>query len=184
MKLKDWKKFLPIIGIALFVYILVKIGISNVLREILKANLLFFFLALLLMFPLLLTQTFKWFAIARKQKIEVPFWRAFKINLITCFYSFITPSKLGTIMRAEYLRKYTKNIGKGISNFVLDKILDTASVFFIAILFSFIFQEFSFLPRFYFIIIFLAIVFLTFIFIKKERSRFLLGIFFRKLLPE
>ena len=134
-------------------------------------------------------QTLKWFIIARKQKIPVPFKEAIKMNLKSNFYGFITPSKIGAIIRAKYLKKYSGNLEKGICNFTLDKILDIISVMFIALIFSLIFyNKFSIFPNYsliigYLIILFIILIILMFVFINKERSKFFLRIIYRKLIP-
>lgn len=179
-----WRKYLPIIGILLFIYILYKINIINILEEIFNANIYFVLISFIFVFLGLITQTLKWHVIARKQKINIDFRESFNINFISNFYGFITPSKLGTIIRAEYLRKYTGNIGKGLCNFILDKIMDIASVIFIAITFSFIFKDKLDLPIGVFTMMFLGFVLVTLFFISKERSRFVLNFFYRKFLPE
>lgn len=180
-----WKKYLPLIGITLFIYILAKLDISKIFEEIKNSNLLYLGLSLIFVGFLLFTQTLKWFVIARHQKIKIGFFESFKINIISNFYGFITPSKIGTLIRAKYLRKYTDNVGKGISNYTLDKILDTISVFFIAIVFSIIFKEkFSELPIILFVIILMSLILAMFIFLKKERSRSILRIFYHKLIPK
>ena len=102
----NWKKYLPIIGIALFIYILIRINVFDVINEIKNADLFFLFIALVFVFIAMIIQTFKWFAIAVFQDIKVPFLEAFKINLIGNFYGLVTPSKIGTVIRAEYLKKY------------------------------------------------------------------------------
>lgn len=177
-----WRKYLPILGILIFVYLLIRINIVNILKELSSVNLFLIFIALILTFLLLIMQTFKWFLIARKQKIGVGFGEAFKINLIGNFYGFITPSKLGSVIRVDYLKKYTKNIGKGIGNFVLDKILDISSLFFLAILFV---SVFDFLPfkTGYLIFIFIIFIFGSFIFMKKERAHFILKFFYKRFIP-
>ncbi len=179
-----WRKYLPLVGLAIFAYILIKIGVADILSEIGKADFALLGIAVLFLPILFFTQTLKWFYIARKQKINVPLGEAFKINLITFFYGFITPSKLGTIIRADYLKKYTKNIGKGLSNFVLDKVFDIGSVFFLAIVFSFIFKDIlkSF-QRLYIIIILLVFICVVIVFMNKKRAKFFLGFFYRKLIP-
>ena len=181
-KPKTWKNFLPVIGILLFFYILFKINLVNVLEEIKKANIYFLLIALILLIIMLVIQTFKWHIIAVFQDIKVPFKESFKINLISNFYGLITPSKLGTIIRAEYLKKYTKNknIGKGLFNFTIDKILDSTSLIFIAILFSFVFKNKLNLPIGFFTGLFFVFVLLTLFFIKKERSKIVLRFFYRK----
>ena len=179
-----WKKLLPLIGIILFIYILVRIDVTNIFDEIVNANAFFLGISVLMVGVLMAVQTFKWFVIARKQKINVPFKEAFKINIISNFYGFITPSKMGNILRAEYLKKYSKSFSKGVSNFVIDKILDICSVFFLAIVFVFIYRnEFDFIPYNLFIIFFILLVFMLIIFLKKERSKKILKWFYRKLVP-
>lgn len=180
-----WKKYLPLIGIVLFVYILIKLDISKIIKEITNVNLFYLLISLIFVGLLFFTQTLKWFVIARKQKINIPFLEAFKINLISDFYGFITPSKIGCLIRAEYLRGYTKNIGKGISNFTLDKLLDIISVFFIAFIFLFIFKEkFPGLPIRFFAIVLISLILAMFIFLKKERGKFMLRFFYNKIVPK
>ena len=180
-----WKKVLPFIGVALFIYILIKLDISKIFEEIKNVNLSYLGLSLIFVGFLLVTQTLKWFVIARNQKINIPFLESFKINIISNFYGFITPAKIGSLIRAKYLRKYTDNIWKGISNFTLDKVLDIISVLFIAIIFLFIFKEkFPGLPIGFFGIIFILLILAMFIFLKKERSKFILRFFYNKIVPK
>jgi glycosyltransferase 2 family protein len=178
------KKWFPLIGILIFIYILIKIDLLEVLGEIKNANLMFIFIALLFVFIMFFIQTFKWFSIAVFQDIKMPFLDAVKINLITNFYGFVTPSKLGTIVRAEYLKKYTGNYGKGLCNFTLDKILDIASVIFLAILFSFMFKDKLNLPIGIFVLFFLCFILVSLFFMSKNRSKFILKIFYRRFVPE
>lgn len=180
------KKYLPVIGILLFGYIIFKLDFSNILKEIANAKVEYLFIAISFVFIHLITGTLKWFSIAKIQKINLPFFEALKINLISFFYGFITPSRIGGIIRAEYLKKYTKKgIGKGVSNFVLDKVLDLCSLVFLATIFSFVFRDLiSGSYFYYFIFIFIAFVISLIIFRDKKRTIFLLRIFYRKFIPE
>jgi len=183
----NWKKYLPIIGIILFIYILIKVNLMNVLEVIGKADPTLVLISLLFLFLVILPiQTFKWYIIAVFQDIKIPFKEAFKINIISNFYAFITPSKIGGVIRAEYLKKYTKdkNIGKGLFNFTIDKVLDISSVIFMAILFSFVFKDKLDLPLGFFTAMFLIFVLLILFFMKKERSKLVLSFFYRKIIPK
>lgn len=173
------KKYLPIIGIGLFIYILTKIGISQTIQEISQANLFFLLVAMLFVFVSLITGTLKWFIIARKQKIKVPFFQAFRINFISIFYGFVTPSKIGGIVRAEYLRKYNSNsLGKGVSNYILDKVLDLCSLGFLAVVFSFTFSLIS-MHYFYFAILGLILLVSALLMFRDEsRSKKVMRIFY------
>lgn len=184
------RKLLPFVGIVLFVYILVKIDLNEVFMEIRQADIIYLLISILFLIFMLIVGTFKWHVIALKQDIKVPFWEAFKINIISDFYGFVTPSKFGSIVRADYLKKYTNdNIGKGLFNFTLDKILDIASLFVLSILFAVILSskigkdQFS-LPIGLFITLFAVFVLISLVFINKKRSKFILRFFYRRLIPE
>jgi len=180
-----WKTLLSFFGIALFVYILFKINLGVVLQEIKNSDLGYLFLAISLVGFLLLTQTLKWHVIARKQKMNISFIESFKINLISGFYGFITPSKMGAIVRVDYLKKYSKDIGKGLANFVLDKILDIISVFLIFFVFFIKFKEkFSFVPILLLLGIFIAIVLFSFFIFKKNFVKPILKFLFERVVPK
>jgi len=179
------KKYISIIGVLLFVYILIKLKISAVFREVVNVNLYYFIVGLIFAIFFIIFQTSKWLMIAYKQNIILPFFEAIKINLMTHFYGFITPGRVGVIMRANYLKKYTKTIGGGICNFTLDKVLEISSVLFIAIISSLIFQQkFNVIPLPVSLILFFGMIILTIIFIDKNRSKFLLKFVYLKLIPE
>lgn len=183
--LKKIKKFLPIIGILIFLYILVKLDIRKIFEEITHAKINFLLIAVLFIFVSFITETLKWFSIARVQKTNIFFFQALKINIVSFFYGFITPSKVGGIMRAKYLKEYNNNVGKGVGNFVLDKVLDICSLVFLAILSSFIFKNILPINFFYYSITLLVMMILfLFIFFDIKKSRFLLRFFYRKFLPE
>ncbi|MBS3093288.1 flippase-like domain-containing protein [Candidatus Pacearchaeota archaeon] len=180
--MKHWKRLFPIIGIALFIYILINIDLTEVYGEIKNADLFYIFLAFVLLIIMLVVQTFKWYLVAVYQNITIPFRKAFEINLITNFYGFVTPSKAGGIVRAEYLREYThdKNIGKGLFNFTIDKILDTLSLIFLVIFFSFVFQDTLDIPLGTIVLFFIAFLIGIFIFMNKENSKYFLRFFYHR----
>lgn len=179
------KKYLPIIGILIFTYLLIKLDVTEIIKEIANVDIFFLLVALFISIISILTETMKWFVVARSQKIKVPFFEAVGINLIGSFYGFITPSKVGNIIRAEYLKKYSNDKrGKGISNFVLDKVLDICSLVLLVIVFSFVSLKFLSANYLYFSIV--GLVFLLaclFIFMDRERSKKILKVFY-KLVPK
>ena len=180
------KKYLPIIGIVIFLYILFKLNISNVLKEISHANFFFILLASCFILFSWITTTLKWFIIAKRQKIDVPFYYAFKINLISIFYGFITPSRIGSIIRIDYLKKFNKNrLGKGISNYILEKFLDIGSLFFLVLISSFVLKKILSINYFHYAL-FGLVIFLVFflIFRDRETSKKMLRIFYVKFVPE
>ena len=180
---KGVRRVLPVIGIAIFVYILIKINVVEVWKVVKEVDIYWLGIAAVFLLIYLIVQTVKWYLIAIGQKIKIPFKSALRINMITFLYGFVTPSRVGSILRADYLKKYS-NLGKGISNFVIDKVLDVGALLLMAIALGFVFEDklnFSFS---YFILIFFILIACFLFFIKKERSRLVLRIFFKKLVPK
>jgi len=190
MNWKKIRKYLPILGVGLFIYLLIKLDITKIFQEIKNLNFSYLFIVVILLGIFFITQTLKWFMLAREQKINIPFKDAFKINIISDFYGFVTPSKIGSIMRVDYLKKYKADTGKGLSNFVIDKILDLSSLFVLTIGFSFIFYReiiFSIVsPIYQFIIIafFLLMILLCLLFYKKEISKPIAKTIYRLFIPK
>ncbi|MEK6760718.1 MAG: lysylphosphatidylglycerol synthase transmembrane domain-containing protein [Nanoarchaeota archaeon] len=179
------KKYLPIIGIAIFAYLLYKINLSSVLAEISNAN--FFYLGVASAFIILswFTSTYKWYVIARRQKTKIPFLEAFKINLMSGFYGFVTPSRIGALIRVEYLKKFNEDkLGKGISNYVLEKIFDIGSLLLLVGISSFFFKEIISANYLNYALVGFAI-FLIFIIILRDENntKWLLRFFYAKFVP-
>jgi len=179
-------KYLPIIGIAIFIFILLKLDLSSIIGEVKGANINYLAIALFFLFISTISQTLKWFVIARVQGIEVPFLKSYKINMISNFYGFITPSRIGSASRIAYLKGFKGyHMGKGASNYVLDKVLDLGSVFFLAVIFSFVFKEILSKNLLYYStsLLILLLVFLL-IFRDKERTKKILRMVYLRFIPE
>jgi len=186
MRWKQVRKFLPIIGIGIFVYLLIKLDILKVIQQVKNVNLFYILLAFILTFFFLIIQTVKWYVIARKQKITIPFIDAFKINLISSFYGFVTPSKIGSIMRIDYLNRYKGNTGKGLSNFVIDKVLDLSSLFILTLVFGFLFYKSLISNSYWYLIcaMFGVMIILSLILYRKESSKRFLKFVHRLFIPK
>ena len=179
------KKYLPIIGIAIFAYLIYKLDIFNIVNEILNAKLIFLILAFLCVILSFFTTTAKWFAIARTQKMKIPFMEALKINFMSGFYGFVTPSRIGAIMRVEYLKRFDNDkFGKSISNYMLEKIIDLGSLLLLVIFSSIIFKNILSISYLYYAVAGLALfIFLLAVFSNEKRSKALLRIFYIKFIP-
>ncbi len=184
MRWKKIRKFLPILGIGLFIYLLIKVDVTKIFQELKNVNLFYVSLAILFTGIFFVTQTLKWFVIARKQKIKVPFREALRMNLLSSFYGFITPSKVGSVIRIDYLKKYG-DTGKGISNFVIDKVLDLSSLFILAIVFGFIFYKkiISSTSLYIILAVFFILILASLFFYKKEASKPFLKFVYKVLVP-
>jgi len=185
MSWKKIRKFLPIIGIGVFIFLIVKLDVIKIFEEIKNLNLLYLPFIFIFIFIFLFIQPLKWFIIAKKQNIKIPFFYAFKINLISNFYGLVTPGKLGTIIRTDYLKRKGTETGKGLSNFVIEKILDLCSLFIFAIGFGLLFYKKILPPEYLYLLLILfgIILALFLIFCRKKNSKILLRFVYKKFIP-
>jgi len=186
MKWGTIKKYLPIIGVGLFIYLLIKLDVTKIFSEFNNLNWNYVAISFIFVFVFLIFQTLKWFILAKRQRINISFGEAFKINFISNFYGFVTPGKIGTIIRTEYLKKKGAEMGKGVSNFVIDKVLDFCSLFILMIVFGFsIYKKIIPNGEWYILIgTFVLLILLFIVFYNKDSSRFLLGFVYRKFIPK
>ncbi len=127
-KIKKLEVILPIIGISIFAFLLFKVGIRDTLKSMMEIRFVHLIAVLFSISLFVLSQTFKWHIILKKQRIDITFMESLKIQLISLFYGFITPAKIGSLIKIAYLNKKTKNIGRSISSVVIDRAFDMIAV--------------------------------------------------------
>ncbi len=182
-----FKKFLPIIGIFLLVYLIYKIGLISLFNTIKYANLFYILLGLILTPVFILPLGYKWYKILKLQGFtNINFYYIMKLYYIGAFYGFITPARAGSLIRAYYLKEKTK---KGLiecaSSIVIERILDLLTIFSIAFVGSLIFLNKSDVNVTSLLIIsFITLLILIFIFMRKSRGIFILSFIYNYLLPK
>lgn len=167
-----YKKFLPLIGITIFIYLLSRIGVYKILNAISMIEIFYLIPAILFIPLIVILQTYKWNLLLDRQSINVNFKSLIKIWLIGFYYSVITPGKIGGFIKIVYLKEKTgEPLGRCSSNILLDRLLDTFAIFTLAIFGSFLFISY-FLDFFWALfIIFSSLILLFSFFMNKERSR-------------
>ena len=131
---KHVKKILPVIGIALFIYLLARVGIRPILKTLATVNINYLIIAILLSVFFVFLQSWKWYVIMKRQGIKVNYLYALKIQFISMFYGAITPSRAGSFIKVFYIKHKTKKLlGECISSVLLERILDLIIVFLFAL---------------------------------------------------
>lgn len=178
-------KALPIIGVALFLFLIFRIGIDNLITNIFEINPLYILLALLILAPRTIIYAKKWDFILKKQNINLPFSFVLKTYFISVFYGAVTPGWIGTYIRIPYIKKKAHiSLGKSTSNLVVDTIIDVFSVCILVFIGAILlFQLFpSILPIIS--LLFFLLIFLIFYFKEKKRSEFFLRFITRFFIPK
>ena len=181
MKIK-LSRILPLIGIALFVYVVKKAGISNLISTFLGANYFYIAIAVLFLPLIVLLQTFKWRYVVGKQGIKMGLAEAYKIQLVSIFYGFVTPARIGSFVKIAYLQEKTKNLGKSASSVVIDRALDLLTVLLLAG-----FGSLMVINKFSRILLYIAaltglFILLIAVFLIESKKRFVLEFIYRKML--
>ena len=182
------KNLLPLIGIALFVYIIFTTGPSKIVssfQEVNKVHIFYYLLlAILIFIPITLLQTLKWFLILKKQNIILPFIYLIKLQIISTYYSSITPGKLGSFIKVSYIKNKTnKSFGEAFSSVLADKILDLITLCILSLIGSLLLVEYSSQILFKILIPIIILCFIIFFFIGKKRSSFILLFVYKFLIP-
>jgi len=186
------KKFLPLIGIVILLYIIYSLDIEDIKNAFLSINPLYILVALLLTLPRVLVRNFGWQLIQKEQKIKLSFFRSLKIFLIGFFYCSITPSFIGHLMRAPYMKEDTgEPYGKLFVNIIIDSTLRTISSYLMIFIGGLL--VITYFPDIFWkntsifaivLIIFLIILLSAFYFIKKERGEKIFHTLIRYIIPK
>ncbi len=183
--LKKVKKFLPLIGITIFIYIVHDIGVNSIISSLSSINPIFVIISFLIFIPRIFISTYKWQLIAKMQGIEISLLTLVKINLIGLFYGTITPLWVGDWVRIFYLRDESSEcIGKCASNVIIDQLIEFFSLFILALLGAVIISK-RYPQLFFLLFAFFALLFAMAIFFReKGRSERIFRIIYELVVPE
>jgi glycosyltransferase 2 family protein len=178
------KRFLPFIGIFIFIYTIYLLNFNEIIKAFLSLNPLFILLALPLTIPRILVRNVAWKMIQKEHNIHLSYWESLKIFLIGYFYGSITPGYIGQLMRIPYMKEKTKDpYGKLFVNSFLETTLHTLSLYGMIVIGAIL--VIGTLPDLLYIAI-LWILILTIIlllFIKEERGEKIFRWFISLLIP-
>lgn len=100
----NWKRFLPIIGIIILIYVLTTLDGAAIIAVFTSLHPLHIILSFLSIIPIILFFCFVWYLILKCHNISVSYVYVIKNLFIGFFYGFITPGGFGAYTKALYLR--------------------------------------------------------------------------------
>lgn len=157
------------IGILIFAIILTRIDIGAVLSLLTKVNIKYFLLAIPLILFMTVVRTLRWQYVLQRQNIKLNFQESFLIYLNAIFWGTITPARSGEFAKAIYLKNKGYSFNQSLSNTIVDRLFDVASVLILGytglIIFSKLFQRELYI---FSIVIALLILISLVIFYKKR----------------
>lgn len=130
-----WTKILPIIGIAIFIFLLTRIDLHKFVAIVKTANPLFLGLAVLLTLIQVLLQTYKWDVLLKLQGMEVHYTQLVKLQLKSAFYGSITPGRVGSFSKIPHLKQITNySLSICAPSVIIDRFLDMITVLVMAVI--------------------------------------------------
>ena len=156
--MKNLKKYLGIFGFVLFLLIIFKIGINNILSSIFSANPIYILLSIIPLCLVIIIQSMRWQLIIKTVGSDIPLLNAIILFLKSYFLGAITPGKIGDFYRSKLLSEQ-KQISIGLSFYTvfIDRICDIFTIIVISIMGLLFITEFKNNQQF-FIFFVLAIV--------------------------
>jgi uncharacterized protein (TIRG00374 family) len=113
-------------GIALFIAILSRVDVREVLNAYRRFNVLYIVYFFVTMALYILVKSFRWKRIVALQGVEVPVSRSFKIYAAGLYLGVITPGRVGDFAKSLYLINSGMEPGRAIFSPLLDRLLDIA----------------------------------------------------------
>ncbi|MGD1005065.1 MAG: lysylphosphatidylglycerol synthase transmembrane domain-containing protein [Methanoregulaceae archaeon] len=117
-------KILSFIGIVIFIFILYRINLSDILTILLKTNIPLLFLAISLNFIAVVPKALKWKIIVNSQKKAFSLIESIKAFFVGFAFSTLTPAKVGDFIKVFYISDKDYRVGKALSTIVIDRLID------------------------------------------------------------
>jgi len=123
-------KFLPIIGVFLYAYIIWRTGVGNIARAFANIKAIYLIPVPFLMFIIILLKGFKWKLILNQYGQRFSYKDACMVWCIGAFAGGFTPGQAGEAIKAFYVRQVNpdKSFGECLSTIASDKIIEIFSL--------------------------------------------------------
>jgi uncharacterized protein (TIRG00374 family) len=182
---KQAKRYLPIIGIIILLYLIYSLDIEKIIFAFLSIPPIYIIISGLLSIPVLLLRNIIWQLILKEQKLNIKFIKSLKYLIIGYFYGTVTPGYYGQLVRILYLKEETgQPYGKLFVNSFIDTIIRTFSPFIMMVIGGFIvlsdFPELFYLTFGWITIFSILIIF----FFKKERGERFFNLMIKYIAPK
>ena len=128
-------KYLGLVGIILFVYIISKINLNHVINIFSSANPFFIVLSIIPLFFACVLKSLRWKIIINATRFNIPLKDCFLIWLKGYFLGGVTPGRVGDLFRSKFLTdKIGISLGKSLMTAVIDRVLDILVIFCLSVL--------------------------------------------------
>ncbi len=117
------KKYLALIGLILFLFILLQLNVGMILKILFSANLFYVIAAFACTLIVVSMKAIKWRYVIRAHEKEISIYDSFKFFCIGFSISTLTPGRIGEFIKAFYIRDRMP-LAVGLSTVVIDRLID------------------------------------------------------------
>jgi len=130
---------LRLCGVFIFITILTQIDLASALNVISGSDKRLLIISILLIVPLFLAKSLKWFYLLKIQELKYPFVKVLSIYLSGFFLGSITPAKIGEFGKIFYLKKENHSYSRIFFSILVDRLSDIFLLFILCIVGIFFF---------------------------------------------
>jgi hypothetical protein len=183
--MKKIKKYFKIIGLALFIYIIYKIDLSQLFGALKNVNFIYLFLAFFLWLSTIIVKTIRWKVLTDTFFCNLKFKNLLLIFSKGLFLGIITPAKIGEFYLIKYLSDNSGiSIGKSTWSVVLERAISflfdiVASCVAFIILAFYMDMGVSFIA-----VSFLLAIIIFYLIFSKDRVKEILNFFLKIFIPK
>jgi uncharacterized protein (TIRG00374 family) len=129
----NWKLIIRLSGVILLVIILARVDYHELWQALRKVNVLLYLLSILAIIPIYIFKSIRWKYLLSLSNIQYPFRDAFLAFFAANFVAFLTPGRLGEVVKAFYV-KADKHVPlvSAIPSVVFDRLFDVYFLLIIA----------------------------------------------------
>jgi len=184
---KKLSYLLPFFGLALFVYIVAKTGLDNIIEVFASADVKLLALAPLIIFVIIILRGLRWQALMRVVGIDYSLWKSTSVWTIGFFAASVTPAKAGDAVRALYVQEDTgRTFGEAFLTVFIDRLCDLLLILGLGVVSVLLFSRYYIEFPSTWIIVFatLAVGVLVYLAMNRRLMRRLLKPLFELLVPQ
>jgi glycosyltransferase 2 family protein len=138
---KNYTKWMRIIGILLFLYILTRLDFSTALKNLVNFKWEYLIVYAILSILMLLFKSLRWKTILTKQEINYSIKKVCAINAFTSFLGMLTPGRVGELSKVVYLQEDNISFSRSIVSVLIDRLYDIMMLLFIGAIAFFYFAN-------------------------------------------
>lgn len=133
-------KFLSLVGIVLFIVILSRINLQDLVILFARTSPALLLLALLVNGCAIVLKSIKWRIIVKSVKDEFSLGESMKGFLVGFSFSTLTPAKIGDLIKVLYVKDDRCGAGKALATVVIERLMDILLLFSAALLGGYLFS--------------------------------------------